>query len=806
MKKNILMAMFMSFFVTFIFHSFSLAQIPEEQTQEAGASSENQLANESLAQETAPTPEEEKAADAEVQTTKMVKAIDVVGNKSISLTTILSKIKTRVGQEYLQTVISDDLKRLYNTGYFSDVRVDRQDQEGGFKVIIYVEEKPIVEEITFSKTRYMNSKALLNKIKTQAGQFLDNKSLKDDIETIKDLYAQKGLTKVGVDVETTMDETNNKAKLHFIIEEGYRVRIKRIHVDGNEAFPDKKILRVIKTRAKTLFNSGYVKEEVLEEDLERVKSFYEQHGFIDAAAAYSTEDLKKGFIQLNFTVDEGRKYSVGHIVISGNDIASPQEILDMMKETKEGGVFSRERLSVDLSNIRTLYFDKGYIFADVKESTSLDPETGNVEVRLDIAEGEIAYLRKIKIQGNTHTRDIVIRRELKIHPGEAFDGSKLRRSKERLNNLGYFEEISYDIEDTDNPQEKDLVVQVKETKTGSFSFGGGFSTVDKLVGFVEIEQRNFDFTNWPTFTGGGQQLQLRFETGSTRNNLELSFTEPWIFDHPVSGGFDLYKSETTREADIGYAYDEKRLGGDIRFGKQFSDYLSGTVAYKNEEVTIENLAEGLSADIVSEEGTNRVSSLGFSLTRDTTDSSIVPTKGNILSGGLDVAGGILGGDKDFFRLQGRESRYIPLKFNSVLELRLRAGIIDAYGDSQKVPIFERFFAGGARTIRGYEERAVGPLDANTNDPIGGGSLLVGNIEYTVPLIDFIKLAGFFDVGNVWVDANDIASGDYKSGTGVGLRIKTPIGPVNLDYGYPLNEEEGEEERSGKFYFSVSRGF
>ena len=774
------------FFILFVIPSLSLAQVPEDQTKK---------------EDTLQGKEEDSS-----QVIKTVKTIEVVGNKSISLATILAKIKTRVGQDYLQTVVSDDLKRLYNTGYFSDVRVDRQDYEGGFKVIISVEEKPIVEEITFSRTRYINSKTLLKKIKTQMGQFLDNKSLKDDVDTIKDLYSQKGLTNIQVDVETTKDEANNKMKLHFIIEEGYQVRIKRINTEGNEIFPDKKILRVIKTRAKTLFNSGYVKEEILAEDMERIKSFYEQHGFIDAKAVYSNQDLKKGFIQLNISIQEGKKYSVGQILISGNKIVSEQEILGVMKEIKEGGIFSRDKLSVDISNIHAFYFDKGYIFADAKESSSVDPNTGNVEIKLDIEEGELAYVRKIKIQGNTRTRDIVIRRELKIAPGEVFDGSKLRRSKERLNNLGYFEEVGYDIEDTNSPNQKDLVVEVKEAKTGTFSFGGGFSTVDKIVGFIEIEQRNFDFTNWPTFTGGGQDLQLRYETGSTRNNLELSFTEPWIFDHPVSGGFDLYRSETDREADIGYAYDEKRVGGDIRLGRQFSDYLSGSVLYKNEEVTIDNLAEGVSADLVTEQGTNRLSLVGLTLTKDSRDSTIVPTRGNVLSGGADIAGGLLGGDKDFFRLQARESHYIPFKFNSVLELRLRAGIMDAFGDSEKVPIFERFFAGGAKTIRGYEERAVGPLDLNTNDPIGGESLLLGNIEYTVPLIEFIKLAAFFDAGNVWADSNDFASGEYKSGTGLGLRIKTPIGPVNLDYGYPLNDEPGQEGRSGKFYFSVSRGF
>ena len=206
----------------------------------------------------------------------------------------------------------------------------------------------------------------------------------------------------------------------------------------------------------------------------------------------------------------------------GNDVVSANQVLDAMKEIKVKGVFSREKLTVDLSNIRSLYFDKGYIFANVRESTSLNAENGKVEVRLDVEEGSLAYINRIKIQGNERTRDIVIRRELRLFPGDQFDGSKLRRSKERLRNLGYFEDVAYDIEDTDIPDKKDLVVQVKEAKTGSFSFGGGYSTIDQLVGFVEIEQKNFDFTNWPTFTGGGQELSVRLETGSTRSNTRLS--------------------------------------------------------------------------------------------------------------------------------------------------------------------------------------------------------------------------------------------------------------------------------------------
>jgi outer membrane protein insertion porin family len=737
---------------------------------------------------------------------RMVKAVDISGNKSISVATILSKIKTRAGQEYLQNVISDDLKRLYNLGYFSDVSVDREEVDGGFRVIFYVVEKPLIEEISFSQLKYFRPKALMKKIKSKEKKFLDSKTLNDDIRTIEELYDKKGLTLVEVDVEKDLDELTNKAKLHFVIKEGYRIKVKNIKFEGNESFPAKRILKVIKTRKNRWYRKSYLKEEILEEDMERIKSFYEKEGFIDAAASFKYDQYDDGNVNLVIHIYQGKQYFVDKVTMVGNAVVSEHDILEKMVEIKPGKVFSREKLSVDIASIRTLYFDQGYIFANVRESTSLNTETGKVEIKLDVQEGNLAYVNRIKIQGNDRTRDIVIRRELRLYPGDKFDGEKLRRSKQRLRNLGYFEDINYDIQDTDKPDQKDLVVQVKETKTGTFSFGGGYSTVDQVVGFIEVEQKNFDFTNWPAFTGGGQNLQIRAETGSTRHNTRLSFTEPWIFDHPISGGFDAYITERDREKDVGFAYDEKRVGGDIRFGKQFTEYVSGNLDYRREDITIGNFEEGVSADLLSEEGKNTVSSVGLSVSRDKRDNVFTPTTGWFITGGTDIAGGVLGGDKDFYRINMRTSYHIPFKFDSVVEFRLRAGIIDSYGDTEKVPIFERFFAGGARSIRGYDERRVGPLDSVTEDPIGGESLLVGNIEYTVPLIDFLKMAVFLDTGSVWSKVKDFGSGEFKSGTGLGLRVKTPIGPVNLDYGYPLNDEPGEEERSGKFYFSVSRGF
>ncbi|MEW5894285.1 MAG: outer membrane protein assembly factor BamA [Candidatus Omnitrophota bacterium] len=738
---------------------------------------------------------------------KSVTAVEVKGNRTVSLSNILAKIKTRVGQEYMQNVISDDLKRLYNTGFFSDVRVDREDFDNGFRVIFYVEEKPVIEKISFSRLKYYKPRHLLNKMRLKEGKFLDNKSLQDDIKTIEELYEKKGLTLVNIRVEKDIDPVTNKAKLHFIIKEGQRVKIKDIVFKGNESFSKKRLLKVIKTRKDGLFNSGYLKERVIEEDLQRLKAFYEKEGFIDATVNYELETYRSGRVKVVIDIKEDKRYYVDNVSVTGNKVFDNEKILSQMQEIKPGNIFSRDRLSLDLSNVRSIYFDEGYIFANIQETLAINPDTGRVDVRLDIHEGDPAYVNKIKIQGNTRTRDIVIRRELRLFPGDKFDGSKLRRSKERLTNLGYFNDVAYDTEDTSSPNHKNLIVQVEEAKTGSFNFGGGYSTVDNLVGFAEIEQKNFDFTNWPTFTGGGQHLVFRTESSATRNNFRLSFTEPWIMDYPVSGGFDLYLTERDRERDVGYAFDEARKGGKIRFGKQLSEYVDSGIYYRLENIKIDNFEDDVSSEILREEGENNLSVVGLTLTRDERDNVFNPTKGLYLNGGVDVAGGPFAGDKDFYRLTSQATYYVPLKYyKSVLEFGLRTGVMNDYGSSDFVPIFERFFAGGSRSIRGYDERKVGPLDPVTNDPIGGESMIVGNIELTVPVFEFMKLAAFYDTGNVWKDIEDIGSTAFKSGVGMGLRFKTPIGPINLDYGYPLDDEPGEESRSGKFYFSVSRGF
>jgi outer membrane protein insertion porin family len=745
---------------------------------------------------------DEPAAD----TFRIVKAVEVRGNKAISTETIMTKIKTRVGQPYYAQSSRDDIKRLYEMGFFSDISVDLEDVEGGLKVIFKVEERPIIGEIRFEGNKTVARGVLLKKIRTKEGQYLNLAYLKEDIATIKQEYEKRAMPDVEIEHAVDTDPATQKVKVTIKITESQRIRIRQIYVDGNLRFPDKKILGLITTKKKWLFNAGLYKEEAFVDDLERIKTFYLQNGYLDVKVDYRLDHDPEGFIYLRLTIEEGKPYSVGRIIFSGIQEFSEEEVRASLKACLEGGTFSYDALREDVTNIQSFYYGKGYIFVQIKEAPSLDAASGKVDIAYNIIENQIAYVERIDIRGNLKTKDKVIRREMRIKPGERFDGDKLKRSKERLYNLGYFEEVNYDTEPGSEPDKENLVVEVKEAKTGSLSFGGGYSSIDQLVGFVEIEQRNFDWQNWKTFTGAGQDLKIRGEIGSVRRNAELSFTEPWLFDRPLAGGFDLYDRVHDNEEDVGYGYSEERIGGDLRLVKAFGEYLKVGTTYRLENVDISDVDPSATQDLKDEQGQNLISSMEFTVTRDATDNVFSPSRGLILSGSFQVAGGPLGGDKDFTKLFGLASQYFPVFGKSVLQIQGRYGLAQPFSDLPEVPIYERFYAGGANTIRGYDERSVGPVDRRTEDPLGGETMVVINIEYTVPLVEFIKGAVFLDTGNVWRQSSDFGEGGLKTGIGFGVRVKTPIGPLKLDYGFPLDEVPDNEGKEGRFHFSMSHGF
>ena len=604
------------------------------------------------------------------------------------------------------------------------------------------------------------------------------------------------------------DARANQAVLSITIDEGTKVKVKKIAFEGAYSIKEGEIKGKIQTKEDGWFRSGLLKDDVLEIDVQRIRALYDDQGFSDAKIEHRLEPMpgaKPGDVKLIFIVTEGRQYLVGNVEIKNNTVFSADQIIAKL-EMKPGKPFSKRGLRESVSNIQDLYFEKGYMNAKILFDSVFNRQTDLVDTVYTITENDVANVGRVRIEGNSKTKDIVVRRELRTFPGEPFNGAELKRSKERLFNLGYFEEVQFDIEDTNDPNVKDLVVLVKEAKTGEFSFGGGFSSIDKILGFVQIRQRNFDLTRWGDFTGGGQDLRLRAEVSEVRTNGELSWTDPWFMGYPFSLGVDLYRREFDRSRSSGLFFDEVRTGAALRLGKELTDWDSMSLTYRFDHVEISDIPIEASADLRAEEGENDISSLTLGYTRDTRNNKFVPSEGYILSGAGEMAGGFLAGDKDFWKLTGLAAAYFKHFDFLVLELKLRGGLADSFDDTTSVPIFERFFVGGSNTVRGYRERRIGPRDPGTLDPIGGDAYWVGNAEYTFPIYpNVIKGAVFYDVGVAYLDTTTIGDGDIAQGVGVGVRIKTPIGPVKLDLGYPLDEITGEDKEF-RFHFNISQGF
>ncbi|MBN2453007.1 MAG: outer membrane protein assembly factor BamA [Candidatus Omnitrophica bacterium] len=738
---------------------------------------------------------------------RIVTAVKAENNRAISSDSILSKIRTKAGDTFSQDAINEDLKRLYATDYFMDVSVDVRDEAGGVAVVFIVEEKSVVEDIAFKGNVSIRAPKLKELMKTKANEMLNLAILAQDVSDIKEFYSKKGYPFTEVKYEINVDKDTNKAVVIIVIDEKTKVKVTNITITGNKAIKTGELKKILSTKTAWWFNPGVFKDEVLQEDMDRIRSMYDDIGYLDVEV---TPDLQYsedgGALKIEIKINEGKQYKVGDVVLKGNLVLSEKDILKKIT-LKKGMPFSNRALRQDSAEVRQLYQNYGYMNVVLDVERNLNQSTGDIDIVFNIDAKEPVYVGRIDIRGNMKTKELVVRRELRIYPGEKFNGDKIKRSKERLYNLGFFENISFDTEPTETPDIQNLIVTVKETKTGEFSFGGGYSSVDMLIGFVEITQRNFDILNFPTFVGGGQNLSIKAELGMTRSNYNIGWTDPWIFGWPYSFGFDLYRTAHDRKNAIGWAYDESRMGGDARIGKEFTDEFRGLLLYRLEEIKISNLAEGASQDLSREVGSNLISSLTLDLTYDTRDNIYTPSRGVVANGSIEGAGGIFLGDKDFIKGTGTLVYYHTFFGKILLELKGRGGMAGAYSSTDEVPIYERFFAGGANTIRGYKERRVGPRDAGSNQPIGGDAIAIGNAEVTFPIFEkIIKGAVFYDIGNAWRDASDfIVGGNYKYGAGVGVRIKTPIGPVKVDYGYPLIGNY-DDDRTGEFYFSMSRGF
>jgi outer membrane protein insertion porin family len=750
------------------------------------------------------------ASQAASVTANKIADIKIKGNNAISTTTIINRIKIKPGDTYEESALNKELKRLYATGFFNDVSVETESLPEGVVVTFTVIEKPIIEKITFKGNARLKSDKLLKKVTIKEGDLLDQNVLGQNVAELKAFYVQQGFSNVTVDYQIEPSTEPGKAVIVFVVDEGFPVKVRTIKFEGNKHIPTGELGKFMGTKTAWWFiRKGAYDEDQFQSDLERLTSVYRQKGFLDATIGSEADYSQDGKdMHILLKVNEGKEYQVGEIAIKGQLAFDEKEIWRQVR-SRTGDPFDQKKLKDDVEGIRAFYYQKGYMNAEIDLGRKYNPKTGMLDLSFAVTAHEEVYVGQVNVIGNTKTKDKVVRRELRLYPGEKYDGDKLKKSKERIYNLGFFEDVYFETvpSDSGDPSVKDLNVTVKESKTGEFSFGGGYSSVDAWIGFAQIRQRNFDILNFPSFQGSGQDLTIRAEIGTARSNYFLGWTDPYIFDFPYLAGFDVYRQQHERYGLSGWGYDETRTGGDLKLGKNITDELYTGLNYNLEEVKISNVPDDASDDLKKELGTNWISRITWNIEYDTRDNKFSPTKGYLTGMSLENAGGPCGGAKNFVKAYGHSSYYKSFFDYLILELMGRAGWADAYGNTDDVPIYERYFAGGATTIRGYKQRAVGPRDNGSGAALGGDSMMIGNAEVTFPIFkNILKGAVFFDSGTVNKNPGDIFSfKDVKSGTGIGLRIKTPIGPVKLDYGFPLNKNY-DDGMEGQFYFSVSNGF
>lgn len=726
-----------------------------------------------------------------------VVSVDIVGNRAVSAQLIRAQIQVREGRPFTRTEVQEDIRRLFSLGYFSDIKVDIKREGEGLAVTYLVTERKMVKEVLILGNNNVNESDITDATSLKRGQTYIPKSIEKDIAVIRNLYRSKGFSKASVSA-SYREISPTEVEVVYEITEGRKARVRYITIENNHAFTDRFIRKKMRTKARAFWFGSLFDDAVFENDMKLIKELYASHGYVDAeVTAADVEFFNEGErVRIKVAVEEGEQYFVDSVEVEGNVIFTDERLLSLAK-TKPGDVYHDKRAEQDAKKIQDFYSDQGYILASAKPRIDIRREEKKAAIVHRITERDLVYVSKIDIKGNVKTKDSVVRRELNILPGERFHGGKIRRSRQKLLNTRFFEDVYIDTETSDEDNHRDLVFEVVEGKTGNFNFGMGYSSNDAFIGQVEVVQNNFDLLNPPTFTGAGQRFSLAVNPGTVLNEYRLGIMDPRFLGYPFAGGFDLFYVD--REYD---EYDQEYYGTGIRLGKRITDNSNVGLNYNIIRYDISNVDDDAPESIKQEVGTRTKSSLAGSLTHDTRNSVFDPETGHKYKGVIELAGGPLGAETDFVKLVVEARWYRPLIWKAVLLQRVEIGLAEEYGDSDFVPIFDRFFAGGSNSVRGYDYREVGPrVD---DDPVGGKAKIEGTLEISYPIIDMIKGHVFFDFGQVWAEVEDFGKHRINTSVGLGVGLRTPVGPLRLDYGFPLNPDD--DQGSGRLHFTTGISF
>nr|HID59782.1 outer membrane protein assembly factor BamA [Desulfobacterales bacterium] len=719
--------------------------------------------------------------------------IEIAGNKWIESEAIRRVIKSREGDIYLRKNLQKDLKSIYKMGYFDDVRVEATETQGGKVVVFRVVEKGTIRSIHFKGNRVIDNDKLRQALDIKAGSVLNIYKIQNNVKIIENLYKEKGYYNVKVSYKI-YPVKKKQSNLEFIIQEGEKFLIKEIVFEGNRFYDSKTLKGLMKTKEKSFFSwltsSGKLDPEVLSQDVSNIATYYHNHGFIQAKVGDPEITFKGRWIYVKIKIEEGPQVKIGKVSIEGDLILPEEELLRKIKLSKET-VYNREVIREDIMTLSDLYADKGYAYVDISPRLNKDLRNQKVDVTYFVTKGKQVFFEKIIIAGNTKTRDKVIRRQLDVYEQEVFSSSRLKKSVRNLYRLDYFDDIKINTISGSGDDRMILKIDVQEKPTGAFMFGGGYSSVDHLFATISISQRNL--------FGKGQILDLRASSGGRTTQYDLSFTEPWLFDIPLSAGFDIYNLK--RDYDT---YDKDSFGGKIRFGYKIFAYTRIYFSYNYDKADISITSEDASFSIKDMEGTNVTHGIGGNIRRDTRDRIFNPTEGSDNMVSVYHAGRPFGGDIGFTRYIADSGWYIPLFWETVGVLHGRIGFI--HGEpGRKLPVYERFYLGGINSIRGFDWRDISPKDPKTGDKIGGNKMIQFNLELLFPLIKKAGFMGvlFFDAGNAFNNGEELDISRLRKSVGYGVRWYSPLGPIRLEYGYVLDPDPGQGRGGWEFTMGMA---
>lgn len=743
-----------------------------------------------------PSPPAARAAEPAAQ--PEIREIVITGARLVETATVRARIQSREGAPYDPEQVSRDVRAIYDLGYFDNISVDAAGFEGGIRLTFTLTEKPILRGVTFEGNKELETKDLQEKAALPLHTAFSATAVADAVARVKAFYREKGYYQALVRTRTEPGGTG-QVSLVIVIEEGEKYRLVKISFRGNHDIAEDELRGEIKTAEwNFLFSpftsSGKLQQEQLQDDRQRVMTYYQDHGYLEARVGEPevTVKDKEREIEIVIPVTEGPRYNFGTLQLQGDDLVPLEEIRTFLA-LQSGEVFRRSAFARAIDELERRYTRRGYAYVRVETSSRLHPDNRTIDITLIVDRGQQARFGRITITGNVTTRDKVIRRELTFTEGDLYDSGALGKSQQKIQNLGFFDTVN--INSRPGPEGRiDIDIDVKEHLTGMISLGVGYSTEDRLTGQLKISENNF--------LGYGQTLALQLEYSPIRKSYALTFTEPAIFDSKNSVSVSIF--DLSRDLDT---YDRTSIGGRISLGRSLFEYTRGFITLKREKVTVENITADATSYIRAQEGTLSTNSVRLSLVRDGRDSFFNPTRGNrtAVSGEVGFSG--LGGDNSFTKFELEHSYYQPLFWKLVGMIHGQYGVVRPYGQTaeptatrpDQLPIYEKYFLGGILTLRGFPSRGVGPLDEN-GEPKGAYQQLFFNVETIVPLApeQGLNLVFFFDTGNGWDKGESVKLGGLRKSAGIGIRWISPIGPFRLEWGKILDRKEGEDSSDWGF--------